>query len=94
LKSRIPLPGAALVPASFNDYDGALAWFHTETANAVRQAIATLPEELRTPLALSEYDELSHAEIAQILNCSPKAVETRLYRARKQLRSVLSRLLS
>lgn len=65
-----------------------------ESADAVRSAIADLPEELRTPLILSEYENLSHAEIGTILNCSPKAVETRLYRARKQLRSVLSRFLS
>jgi tetratricopeptide (TPR) repeat protein len=32
---RIPLPGAAPVPAPFNDYDGALTWFYTETGNAV-----------------------------------------------------------
>ena len=64
-----------------------------ETADAVRRAIVELPEELRTPLILSEYEDLSHAEISEILDCSPKAVETRLYRARKQLRSVLSRFL-
>ena len=61
-----------------------------ETSIAVRQAIADLPEELRTPLILSEYEDLSHAEIGTILNCSAKAVETRLYRARKQLRSALA----
>ena len=65
-----------------------------ESADGVRRAIADLPEELRTPLILSEYEDLSHAEIGTILNCSPKAVETRLYRARKLLRSVLSRFLS
>jgi RNA polymerase sigma-70 factor (ECF subfamily) len=64
-----------------------------ESSDAVRRAIADLPEELRTPLILSEYEDLSHAEIGTILNCSPKAVETRLYRARKQLRSILSRFL-
>ena len=64
-----------------------------ETSDAVRHAIADLPEELRTPLILSEYEDLSHAEIGSILDCSPKAVETRLYRARKQLRSALSRFL-
>ncbi len=62
-----------------------------ETADAVRRAIAELPEELRTPLILSEYENLSHSEIGSVLNCTPKAVETRLYRARKQLRSTLSR---
>ena len=65
-----------------------------ETSDAVRLAIAELPEELRTPLILSEYEELPHAEIGSILDCSTKAVETRLYRARKQLRSILSRFLA
>ncbi len=64
-----------------------------ERAEAVRRAVAGLPEELRTPLVLSEYEELSHAEIGAILSCSAKAVETRLYRARKLLRTVLRSLL-
>ena len=64
-----------------------------ERAAAVRNAVAELPEELRTPLILSEYEELSHAEIAEILKCSAKAVETRIYRARLQLRASLRRLL-
>ena len=64
-----------------------------ERAEAVRQAVGELPEELRTPLVLSEYEELSHAEIGMILECSAKAVETRLYRARNQLRDKLARLL-
>ena len=64
-----------------------------ERAAAVRIAVAQLPEELRTPLVLSEYEGLSHAEIGKILKCSEKAVETRVYRARKQLRVSLSKLL-
>jgi RNA polymerase sigma-70 factor (ECF subfamily) len=44
-------------------------------------------------LVLSEYEELSHAEIGGILSCSAKAVETRLYRARKLLRMALRSLL-
>jgi len=66
---------------------------NSESSDAVRRAIADLPEELRTPLILSEYEELSHSEIGNILNCSPKAVETRLYRARKQLREALTKWL-
>jgi RNA polymerase sigma-70 factor (ECF subfamily) len=65
-----------------------------ERAEAVRQAVSLLPEELRTPLILFEYEELSHAEIGEILECSAKAVETRLYRARNQLREKLARLLN
>jgi tetratricopeptide (TPR) repeat protein len=32
---RVPLAGAAPIPAPFDDYEGAFAWFYTETANAV-----------------------------------------------------------
>jgi len=64
-----------------------------ERAEMVRRAVAALSEELRVPLLLSEYEELSHAEIGAILKCSAKAVETRLYRARQQLRASLGKLL-
>ncbi|HEV2393179.1 MAG TPA: sigma-70 family RNA polymerase sigma factor [Verrucomicrobiae bacterium] len=63
-----------------------------ERANAVRKAVAALPQELRQPLILAVYEEMSQAEIAAILNCSVKAVETRIYRARLQLRAGLGEL--
>jgi RNA polymerase sigma-70 factor (ECF subfamily) len=65
----------------------------TERADAVRRAVAALPEELRVPLILSEYEEKSHAEIGEILQCSAKAVEARTARARQQLRANLGQLL-
>jgi RNA polymerase sigma-70 factor (ECF subfamily) len=65
-----------------------------EAADGVRRAIADLPEELRTPLILFEYEDLSHSEIGSILDCSSKAVETRIYRARKQLREILTGFLA
>jgi len=65
----------------------------SERAAAVRKAVAELPEELRTPLLLAEYEELSQKEIAAILDCTSKTVEMRLYRARQQLRASLTRLL-
>lgn len=64
-----------------------------ERAAEVRAAIASLPEDLRATLIFSEYEDLSHAEIGAILNCTPKAVETRLYRARAHLRKRLERFL-
>ena len=64
-----------------------------ERAEAIRKAVGQLPAELRAPLILSEYEELSHAEIGAILACTPKAVETRIYRARKKLREELGWLL-
>ncbi len=65
-----------------------------ERAATVRRALAELPEDLRIPLVLSEYEDRSHAEIAAVLDCSPKAVEMRLYRARQQMRAILAPLLS
>ena len=64
-----------------------------ERVDAIRSAVAELPEELRTPLVLAEYEDQSQKEIAQILSCSVKAVETRIYRARQQLRTSLRRFL-
>ena len=64
-----------------------------ERAEAVRCAVAALPEELRQPLLLAEYEQRSHAKIGTILGCTAKAVETRIYRARQQIRVSLGTLL-
>jgi RNA polymerase sigma-70 factor (ECF subfamily) len=64
-----------------------------ERAEAVRQAVAALPPELREPLILAVYQGLSQAEIGKILSCTAKAVETRIYRARNTLRERLGALL-
>jgi RNA polymerase sigma-70 factor (ECF subfamily) len=64
-----------------------------ERADAVRKAVAALPEELKQPLVLAVYQDLPQAEIAAILKCSVKAVEARIYRARQQLRAALAGLM-
>lgn len=79
------LPAAAESPAELLQRD--------ERSELVRNAVNDLPEDLRTPLILSEYEELSQAEIASVLKCSPKAVEMRIYRARQHLRERLRRVL-
>ena len=68
-----------------------------ETAAADREeldrtvkAIADLPPALREPLILHIVSGLSQSETAQTLEISEKAVETRLRRARRQLRSALT----
>jgi RNA polymerase sigma-70 factor, ECF subfamily len=61
-----------------------------ELSEMVRRAVAELPEELRVPFVLAQYEGLPQAQIAAILSCSIKAVETRVYRARKQLRDKLA----
>jgi RNA polymerase sigma-70 factor (ECF subfamily) len=64
-----------------------------ERAATVRDAVAALAEDLRVPLILAEYEGRSQAEIAAILDCSVKAVEMRIYRARQQLRVRLEKVL-
>jgi RNA polymerase sigma-70 factor, ECF subfamily len=61
----------------------------TECATAVRLEVGRLSEELREAVVLCEWEDLSIAEAAAILDTTPKAVESRLYRARKQLRERL-----
>ena len=57
----------------------------SELAKLVKEEIEKLPHDLKTVILLFEYDNLSYAEIGGILGCTPKAVETRLYRVRKLL---------
>jgi RNA polymerase sigma-70 factor, ECF subfamily len=54
----------------------------------MRAAIFRLPEEYREPLALQVLMGCSTAEIAAELDLSNAAVLTRLFRARKQLRTL------
>jgi len=65
----------------------------TERAEAVRAAVRKLPEDLREAIVLCEWEELSVAEAAVILETTPKAVESRLYRARQILRERLKQWL-
>lgn len=56
-----------------------------EALDALWAAIAGLPRALKEPLLLCTVEGLSQAEAAAALRISPKAVETRLYRARAKL---------
>jgi len=62
-----------------------------ESAVAVRAAVEALPEPLKTAVLLCEFQDLSHAEAAAVAGCTPKSVETRLYRARAELRKALAK---
>jgi RNA polymerase sigma-70 factor (ECF subfamily) len=56
----------------------------------VRRALDSLPENQRTAIVLSKYDDLSQKEIAEIMNTTEGAVEALLQRAKKNLREKLS----
>ena len=65
-----------------------------ERAVAVRKAVNELPEDLREAIVLCEWEEKSVAEAALILEATPKAIESRLYRARQNLREQLKTWIS
>lgn len=56
----------------------------------IHKALEALPENQRTAIVLSKYDELPQKEIAEIMNISEGAVESLLQRAKKNLREKLS----
>jgi RNA polymerase sigma-70 factor (ECF subfamily) len=60
-----------------------------ERTQAVRAAVNRLPEDLREAIVLCEWQEQTVAEAAAVLQTTPKAVESRLYRARQTLRDEL-----
>ncbi len=64
-----------------------------ERHDAVRKAVRSLPEDLREAIVLCEWEDMAVAEAAAVLQTTPKAIESRLYRARGLLRSQLSGLL-
>src|SRR5580765_1127974 len=65
-----------------------------ETREGMEEGISRLPEELRTVFVLRDIEELSNAEVAEILNLSVAAVKSRLHRARIFLRDRLNRYFS
>jgi RNA polymerase sigma-70 factor (ECF subfamily) len=64
-----------------------------EIGEQIAAAVAKLPEDQRTAIVLSEYHGMSYAEIAAVMRCSEKSVESRLYRAKQALRERLRPLL-
>ena len=63
-------------------------------ASSVRKAVNALPDKLRQAVLCVELEELSYQEAAAAMGCTPKAVETRLYRARQMLRSAIEKWLT
>lgn len=81
LESTLPAPGDT--PADSAE--------RHDLASAVREHVQKLPHDLKTVVLLFEFQDLGYEEIAAMLGCTSKAVETRLYRARQILRESLSR---
>ena len=62
-----------------------------EKLAALDDGIAALPHALRTALVLTTLEQRSQQECATLLKTTPKAIETRVYRARKLLMEWMSK---
>ncbi|MYH14166.1 MAG: RNA polymerase sigma factor RpoE [Gammaproteobacteria bacterium] len=101
-KSRRP-PGADIDVEDAQFMDGAdrlienespeAAASRDELADAIDQAIAALPDDLRSALALREFEGLSYERIAAIMECPVGTVRSRIFRAREAVDRRIGHLL-
>lgn len=68
--------------------DGSLE--QTEREAMVRRALDTLPAAQKTAVVLSRYEGLSYKQIAEVMETSVSAVESKLHRAKQTLKKKLS----
>jgi RNA polymerase sigma-70 factor (sigma-E family) len=64
---------------------------HYDEVDLVLRALRVLPPRQRAVMVLRYYDDLSEAEIARALGCSPGTVKSQASRALKTLRRELDR---
>jgi RNA polymerase sigma-70 factor (ECF subfamily) len=82
-----PRPAKQLAQDQANQPSGSLQ--QQELAAVVQQALAGLNERQRTAVVLNKFEDMSYAEIAQIMGLTTKAVKSLLSRARENLRLAL-----
>lgn len=61
-----------------------------EMSSCVQNVVGLLPESFRSVITLFDMAELSHREIAEILDITVENVKVRLHRGRKELRALLT----
>jgi RNA polymerase sigma-70 factor (ECF subfamily) len=80
------------VPEPLDEADDAVTTIHKrEMSSQLEDALARLPPQQRTALALSYYEDLGNAEVASIMGTTVEAVESLLKRGRQRLRTLLKR---
>ncbi len=64
-----------------------------QIGEAVNEAMAALPEELRSAIVMREIDGLSYEEIAAAMDCPIGTVRSRIFRARESIAAKIKPLL-
>jgi len=80
--------GAPVFAAS-RDEDPEGAFFRSIVDEQVFAAIEQLPEEYRLAVVLSDFEDLSYGEIAEVMGIPVWTVKSRLFRGRRQLQQQL-----
>lgn len=62
---------------------------NTDIKHIVRNAIASLPDKLRIPIALKDLEGFSYQEIADTMDCEIGTVKSRIFRGREALKNIL-----
>ncbi|MCY4213325.1 MAG: RNA polymerase sigma factor RpoE [Gammaproteobacteria bacterium] len=101
-KSRRP-PGVDIAAEEAQSMDGGgrlveaegpeAAASRDELAEAIEQAVASLPDDLRSALTLREFEGLTYEEIAVIMECPLGTVRSRIFRAREAVDRRIGHLL-
>jgi len=63
-----------------------------EASKALHKAMEKLSSEQREILTLARFQELKHAEIAQIMNTTEGAVKVRVHRAMQELKNIYTKM--
>ncbi|HEX5433191.1 MAG TPA: RNA polymerase sigma factor [Candidatus Angelobacter sp.] len=63
---------------------------NTELVTALRAAVLALPQQYREAVVLCDLEEISYQEAAELLQCSPGTIASRVHRGRNILKKKLS----
>jgi RNA polymerase sigma-70 factor (ECF subfamily) len=94
----VPISGAAADSQTVSPFARQLASRETtassqmrkiELSEIVRDAIGILTEDQKMAVLLNKFEDMSYAEIAEVMNRSPAAIKSLLARARNDLRERL-----
>jgi RNA polymerase sigma factor CnrH len=75
--------GESMTPAADSTAAG------DQALKRLENAVASLPGQLKEPLILTMLEGMSHKQAGEFLGINAKAIETRVYRAKKQLATML-----
>ncbi len=97
-------PGSDVEIEDAEYYDGGAALHETsspesnllrdELETVIYDAIAALPDDLRSAVTLREFDGLSYEEIADVMDCPVGTVRSRIFRGREAIDNRIKSLLA